>query len=85
MVRSPEHLRSVVDHDGAAILDIPANRMTTLNATGAYIWEQLQKGKTSACIASELARDTDTQEATIARDVDTFIEALLSKHLLIHQ
>ena len=85
MLRSPEHLRSVVDRDGAVILDIPANQMTTLNSAGAYIWEQLQKGKTPAFIAAELARDTDTPEAAVARDVDEFIESLLSKHLLFHQ
>ena len=85
MVSTPPHLRSVIDRDGAVILDIPANEMTTLNSTGAFIWEQLQKGQTPAFIAAELARDTDTPEAVIARDVDAFIESLLSKHLLLHR
>jgi len=28
------HLQSIVDHDGAVILDVPRNTITTLDATG---------------------------------------------------
>lgn len=31
-----DHLRSIVDHDGAVILDIDHDAMLTLNATGGY-------------------------------------------------
>jgi Coenzyme PQQ synthesis protein D (PqqD) len=82
MLSSPEHLRTAVDHDGAVILDIPANEMTTLNPTGAYIWERLQQGKAPADITAELARETGADETTVADDVQTFIETLLSKRLL---
>lgn len=83
MLTTPEHLRSIVDHDGAVILDIPNNKMTTLNQTGAYIWQRLQKGVAIDQIAVELARETGADEAVVAADVNEFMEELKSKRLAI--
>jgi hypothetical protein len=76
------NIRSVVDHDGAVILDIPRNTMTTLNPTGAYVWERLQRGMLLDEIVAELARETGTDVTVIAADVVAFMEELKSKHLL---
>jgi Coenzyme PQQ synthesis protein D (PqqD) len=81
MVTLNSHLRSIVSQDGAVILDIPHNALTTLNSTGAYIWERLQRGISSDAIAVELARDTGIDESTVAKDIDEFIEQLQAKHL----
>lgn len=82
MLRPPEHLRSIVDHDGAVILDIPANRMTTLNPTGAYIWQRLKEGMPPDVIVAELARDTCTERSVVEMDVAAFFEQLKAKHLV---
>jgi hypothetical protein len=82
MISLAPSLRSIVDHDGAVILDIPNNAMTTLDATGAYVWQRLQQGLQVEAIVAELVRDTGADEATIARDIDDFLEQLKRKHLV---
>jgi hypothetical protein len=82
MVTTPAHLHSIIDHDGAVILDIPRNTITTLSPTGAYVWERLLQGLQVAAIISELAHDTGTDELVVAKDVEEFMEQLKSKHLV---
>jgi hypothetical protein len=82
MIRVAPHVRSIVDHDGAVILDIPRNSMTTLDSAGAYIWERLQRGLQVDSIIAELAHDTGTDESIVAKDVEEFMEQLKSKHLV---
>ena len=75
------HLRSVVDHDGAVILDIEYNAMLTINSTGSYVWERLQQGKQIDEIIRELAGETGADPLTVDRDVHTFLDELKAKHL----
>lgn len=75
-------LRSLVTADGAMILDIAADEMTTLNSTGGYVWARLREGKTEEEIVTDLARDTGHDTATVAIDVHDFIEHLTEKHLV---
>jgi len=82
MSSSSTHLRSVVDQDGAVILDMERNVMSTLNPTGGYVWDGLQRGKTVDDIISDLARETGTDVVIVDHDVRGFIEELKSKHLL---
>jgi hypothetical protein len=82
MVTVTPNLRSIVDHDGAVILDISRNSMTTLDTIGAYVWERLAKGLSVDAIVSELAQDTGADREMVARDVDDFMEQLKSRHLV---
>ena len=82
MIYVTPHLRSIVDHDGAVILDIPNDTIAMLDATGAYVWQKLQRGLQIDVIISELARDTGVDEEVIARDLNTFMDQLKSRHLL---
>jgi 6-phosphogluconate dehydrogenase (decarboxylating) len=82
MTATPAHLRSIVDHDGAVILDILGNRITTLNTTGAYIWARLQEGRTTDSIVAELARHTEQEVRVVETDVHEFLEQLKRKRLL---
>jgi hypothetical protein len=82
MVTITPNVRSIVDHDGAVILDMPRNAMTTLDATGAYVWQRLERGMQLDSIVAELARDTGVDAAIIAKDVADFMEQLKSKHLI---
>lgn len=82
MVTPVRHLRSVVDHDGAVILDIERNSMLTINSTGSYVWERLQNGKQIEEIIRELASETGADPATVDRDVRAFLDELKSRHLL---
>lgn len=76
------NLRSVVDQDGAVILDIERDSMLTINSTGRYVWERLHEGKQTEEIIRELASETGADPETVDRDVHAFLDELKSKHLL---
>jgi hypothetical protein len=82
MLAPAAHLRSIIDHDGAVILDIEHDAMLTLNSTGGYVWEKLKQGKLIDDIVCELATETGTDLATVDRDVHAFLEVLKLKHLV---
>jgi Coenzyme PQQ synthesis protein D (PqqD) len=82
MITPSAHLRSVVDRDGAVILDIEHDAISTLNVTGAYVWERLQEGKSSDEIVEGLARETGVEVSVVDRDVHAFFEELKLKGLL---
>jgi len=82
MIRPVPHLRFIVDHDGAVILDVRRDAMSTLNATGAYVWQRLEGGMTIDAIVSALASETGADEITVADDVARFIEELRSEQLV---
>lgn len=74
-------LRSIVDRDGAIILDIEHDQFLSLNPVGTYIWNKLRTGETIAAIKRALAMETGTVADVVSADVDEFIEDLKSKHL----
>jgi hypothetical protein len=82
MVTVTPNLRCIVDHDGAVILDISRNSMTTLNSTGGYVWGKLQQGKAVDEVVRELSFESNTDPVEVARDVHAFVEQLMAKHLL---
>jgi hypothetical protein len=76
------HLRYIANEDGAVILDAEHNTICTLNATGAYVWQELQSGKQLEDIVVNLRRDTGGEALLIDRDVRAFLEDLEQRHLL---
>jgi hypothetical protein len=81
MVAMPAHLRSIVDHDGAVILDIERDQFFSMNPTGSYIWERLLKGEGLDQIARELAEETRTEITLVIADINDFVADLKSKQL----
>lgn len=82
MTNSPIHLRTALNADGAAILDIPRSQITTLNATGAFIWDKLQQGLAVDQVVRDLAAASGTDPTIVETDVHSFLEQLQSKQLL---
>jgi hypothetical protein len=82
MVSPPLNLRSIVNEDGAVILDIGHDSISTLNPTGAYVWQELQRGELLETIIANLARDTGEDSLLVERDVREFVEDLKHKRLL---
>lgn len=76
------HLRSIVDHDGAVILDFRNDSMLTLNPTAGYVWDKLQQGMSRDEIIRALAKETLADLAVVERDVNDFMEELKSRHLV---
>ena len=81
MATMPSNLRSIVDHDGAVILDIKRDQFFSLNPVGSFIWEHLLKGEEVEQIARELANETGTDLSIVMADVNNFVADLKSKHL----
>jgi coenzyme PQQ synthesis protein D (PqqD) len=75
-------IRSTVDRDGAAILDIERNRLITLNTTGGFVWERLTRGESVGMIVQELAETTKTDPHVVADDVRAFINQLAEDGLI---
>jgi hypothetical protein len=82
MLYTSPMLHSVVDSDGAAILDVQDGTLIRLNSTGSYIWERLLQGEQPGQILLSLAAETSTDADLIRQDVDAFVEELLARHLL---
>ena len=78
------HLRTIVNQDGAAILNSTTGKITMLNATGAFVWQALERGEDPLMIAHELALKTGGQVDTVEHDVRQFVQALKDGQLLVH-
>ena len=76
------HFKTVADQDGAAILDIEQGLVSTLNPTGAYVWQGLQRGESLETIISNLADETGEESLMVERDVREFVEELKQRRLL---
>jgi 6-phosphogluconate dehydrogenase (decarboxylating) len=85
MPSSSTHLRTVVNQDGAAILDVTRNQITTLNSTGGFIWNRLRDGRTVEEAVQDLASETNVGPAVVECGVREFVEQLKSEHLLPSQ
>ena len=75
-------LPSVINQDGGVILDIECGLISTLNSTGAYVWNGIQSGESLETITANLVRETGEEARTVERDVREFVEDLKQKSLL---
>jgi hypothetical protein len=82
MVSLAPNLKVVVNEDGAAILDIEHDSISTLNPTGTYVWQGLERGDSVETIIAKLARDAGEDPLLIEHDVRDFIEDLKQKQLV---
>jgi hypothetical protein len=82
MTHDKARLRTIVNQDGAAVLDTERGTISTLNTTGAYIWQALERGEREEEIVDQLARETGEFPDTIRDDMKGFIAALRDKKML---
>jgi Coenzyme PQQ synthesis protein D (PqqD) len=78
----PTRLSTVVNQDGAAVLDVSRNQITTLNSTGGFIWDRLQQGRTVEQVIDDLAIESNTDPLIVKGDVLAFLEQLKADDLL---
>jgi len=83
MTKESFNLNEVLNADGAVILDTKNGKISTLNSTGALIWQALRRGDSEDAIISRLAMDTGEERETIDRDVREFINTLKEKQLSV--
>ena len=82
MIIENHHFYTVVAQDGAAVLDIERGLISTLNSTGAYVWQGLGHGKTLETVIADLATETGEDARDIDRDVRDFVASLKVNRLL---
>ena len=78
-----QNLRATVNQDGAAILDLRAGRISTLNSSGAYVWQALGRGEEIDTISEGLAQQTGEAVDAVKQDIVEFLEALKKQGLLL--
>jgi hypothetical protein len=65
---------NIVVPTGAATVDF--NGIMTLNETGMFLWELLEKGAEKEELLKALLSEYDVDEATAKKDIENFIEKL---------
>lgn len=74
--------RTMANNDGAAILDAHSGRIITLNPTGAYVWQALQRGDSAETIAADLVLETGAELDVVQHGIATFLSELKEQCLL---
>ena len=62
--------------------DLNLNMMITLNETGAFLWQQLQKETDEAALIAALLQEYAVDEATAAASVTGFVQKLQKNKFL---
>ena len=81
-VRIEPHVRSLMDGDGAVLLDLKAGRYYSLNGIGARIWSKAEKGMTLSQILDDLQQTYQIPVEKLAADLTAFVSAMQAKGLL---
>ncbi|RXH58210.1 PqqD family protein [Granulicella sibirica] len=84
MMNGSSHLRTIVNQDGAAVLDTKLGSIATLNSTGAFVWQGLERGDSLEAIVVSLSSETGVPHKIVERDVLDFVRALRAQQLLSH-
>ena len=84
-IRSGYMLRKVMDM--TVIMSIGSetytpNQIMSLNETGAFLWEKLEKGADKQVLVDSLVADYEIDNATADSDVDEFLNQLREKGLI---
>jgi hypothetical protein len=67
---------------GGVVLNVESGDYYELNASGRFLWEQLQGDSDQDSIAAALAEHYGIDLATAQADVDTFLGDLRKRHLV---
>lgn len=59
------------------------NGIITINGSGTFLWELLEKGAEKKDLLDAMLSEYDIDEATASEDIDEFIKKLDSANLLI--
>lgn len=76
-------VQSVIDPEGAVLLDLNRGTYFGLNEVAAEIWTRLKEGFTVAQIVEHVSSEFDVPIEEVQRDVDAFVAALVKKRLVI--
>jgi hypothetical protein len=80
-IRIGAHVKSVIDADGAVILDLKRGRYFSLNGTGVSVWRRLEGGATPEAIKAEFSAHYGSA-TNVDRDVAAFVDSLRRAELV---
>ena len=63
--------------------DLDLNMMITLNDTGKFLWQRIEKGAEVAELVAALLEEYDVDEATARAGVERFVDKLKSNGFLV--
>jgi len=76
------HVRASATNEGIVLLDIASGSIFSANAIGARIWSGLEEGLSIAAIVDRIALETGAERSIVARDADSFVDALKARALV---
>jgi hypothetical protein len=76
------HVRSMIEGDGAVLLDLKAGRYYSLNGVGAKIWSRAEKGMTLSQIIEDLQATYQVPEDRLTADLAAFVRTMEERGLL---
>lgn len=82
LFRIEPHVRSMIDEDGAVLLDLRAGKYYSLNHVAAAVWTRVENEKDESEILDELAALYGVGVDQVRSDVGELIGGLLSKGLV---
>lgn len=77
-----DHVRCMIDTDGAVLLDLKAGKYYSLNSIGARIWGKLQEGLSLSQILDHLAKTYPVEPERLQGDLSAFVRGLEEKGLV---
>lgn len=78
----PEHVKSVIDQDGAVLLDVRQGKYFSLNPIALEIWQQISAGKSVEDIEATLIATFDAAPEIIRQDLADCISHLKTGKLI---
>ena len=76
------HIRSMIDPDGAVLLDLQEGKYYSLNGIAAEIWKKIETGTSLQNILADLEARFDTTIEKLSSDLEVFIGSLERKGLI---
>lgn len=76
------HVRSMIDTDGAVLLDLKAGKYYSLNTVGARIWSDIEKGLSVPEILRHLEETFPGPAERLQTDLTAFVQGLKDKELI---
>ena len=76
------HVRSMIDADGAVVLDLSAGKYYSPNGVGARIWQKAEEGLSLPQILTHLEASYPASASKLSQDLNVFIDGLQAKGLV---
>jgi hypothetical protein len=78
----PAHVRSVIDPDGAVLLDLRGGKYFSLNGVGSLIWTALESGASTPEIEASLNALPGAVPDQVRAELDAFLAHLRQSNLV---